>query len=112
MLPACGTIVGFLVAAVCIQSARKSDKNSVRPLFCDRAKVAILVIISSHIRDSDDALTTGWGVLPMKWCTRKKMKCATEVGCDEYRTSLCESFSMCDHVTFKVWNTKTKRWEL
>jgi len=52
------------------------------------------------------------GVLPMKWCTLKKKKCVTEVGCDEYRTSLCESFLMCDHVTFKVWNTKTKRWEL
>ncbi len=33
-----------------------------------------------------------------------KKKCVTEVGCDEYRTSLCESFSMCDHVAFKVWN--------
>ena len=47
----------------------------------------------------------------MKWCTRKK-KCVTEVGCDEYKTGLCESFSMCDYVTFKVWNTKTQRWEL
>ena len=40
-----------------------------------------------------------------------KKKCVNEVGCNEYRTSLCESFSMCEHVAFKVWNTKTKRWE-
>lgn len=41
-----------------------------------------------------------------------KKKCVTEIGCDAYRTSLCESFSMCDHVAFKAWNVKTKRWEL
>jgi hypothetical protein len=75
--------------------------------------VAILAIILSHIYDSDDVHNYPTeGVLPMKWCTLKKKKCVTEVGCDEYRTSLCESFLMCDHVTFKVWNTKTKRWEL
>lgn len=48
----------------------------------------------------------------MKWCTLKKKKCVTEVGCDEYETNSCESFLMCDHVTFKVWNAKTKRWDL
>jgi hypothetical protein len=52
------------------------------------------------------------GVLPVKWCMRKKKRCVTEVRCDEYQTSLCESFSMCDYVTFRVWNKKTKRWEL
>ena len=33
VLPVCGTIVGVLVAAGCVQSARKSDINSIRPLF-------------------------------------------------------------------------------
>ncbi|MGD0716802.1 MAG: hypothetical protein ABR979_01875 [Halobacteriota archaeon] len=72
---------------------------------------AILAIISNHICDSDDVLTTRWRGAADEAVHGKK-KCVTEVGCDEYRTSLCESFSMCDHVAFKVWNTKTKRWEL
>jgi len=73
--------------------------------------VAVLAIISNHICDSDDVLTTRWRGAADEAVYGKK-KCVTEVGCDACRTILCESFSMCDHVAFNVWNTKTKRWEL
>ncbi|MGZ4883469.1 MAG: hypothetical protein ACXV2A_06190 [Halobacteriota archaeon] len=73
--------------------------------------MAVLAIISNHMCDSDDVLTTRWRGAADKAVHGKK-KCVTEVGVMNTGPACVSRFSMCDHVAFKVWNTKTKRWEL
>lgn|GEM_PF-2767494 len=101
-----------MLSAGGIQSARKSDKKLSLTFFTTRQRwqflpssqaiSAILTMSQLPKREGVDAEVVHAKAKEVR--DRGRMR--------EYRTSLCESFLMCDHVTFKVWNKDTKRWEL